>query len=64
MVQLANQSDRLTAPSTGEDHGTPTPSPLPATSIAEQFAEMVANDPEYQEWQQAERMASLFGHPR
>lgn len=63
MQQVVRQSDRLTSPSTAEDHSAQ-PAPLPATPMAELIAEMWANDPEFADWQQAERMADLFGRPR
>jgi hypothetical protein len=38
-------------------------SPLPPTPIAEQFAEMYANDPEAREFVSAERRGGLFAGP-
>lgn len=62
MMYLKRGGDDPNAPSEPEYKLAP-PSPLPETSIADQFAEMYANDPEAQEFVSAERRGVLFAGP-
>lgn len=62
MTYRKRGGDDPNAPSEPEYKLAP-PSPLPSVSIAEQFAEMYANDPEAREFVSAERLSGLFAGP-